>query len=316
MKPPGTAPLPPQRCQPSGATPGHPGPCHRPGQGTCYWQKVLQPNPTMPLHALLPCVLLDQQKPLRPPHVLLLRVLPCWQEPLQALPVTVRLRSCYEMPACHRAVPATGCCDTVQVASSCQAPSYCRAPSHCEAPSAAEPCSVTPPDCNSSVTASWVRPALIEVGLPTAIPTLPVQGFGQCLQEPSTPPVSGTGCTVPMAWSSPELQSHLHSYQHPLLPHVCQDCLLLRPSGPALRPAPPIQPSRDVPVSPTQPPGTSLGNGSPEIPEDMIPRSKAAVPSAPPLPELELSLEYIPARDAGDTSRESQTHHPFVEHCI
>lgn len=80
--------------------------------------------------------------------------------------------------------------------------------------------------------------------------------------------------------------------------------------------APPIQPSRGVPVSPTQAPGTSLGNGSPGIPEDMIARSKAAVPSAPPLPELELSLEYIPARDAGDTSRESQTHHPFVEHCI
>lgn len=125
MKPPRTAPLPLQRGQHSRATRSHPGPCCCPGQGMCCWQKVPQPNPTLPLHALLPCVLLDQQKPLRPPHVLLLHVLPCWQEPLQPLPAAVRLCSCYEMPACHGAAPATGFCDTVQVASSCQAPSYC-----------------------------------------------------------------------------------------------------------------------------------------------------------------------------------------------
>lgn len=62
--------------------------------------------------------------------------------------------------------------------------------------------------------------------------------------------------------------------------------------------------------------GTDPGNASPGVPGDMIPGSKAAVSSALPLLELELSWEYRLERDTGDTSRESQSHHPSAEHCI
>ncbi|TRZ07061.1 hypothetical protein HGM15179_020046 [Zosterops borbonicus] len=109
-------------------------------------------------------------------------------------------------------------------------------------------------------------------------------------------------------------------------------------------PAPPIQPSGGVPVSPTQPPWgvapsptqppwgvappltqplwVGPGNASPAVPGDITSGSNSrpgdpgiiAASSAPPLPELEQSLEYIPARDARETIRESQSHHPPVEH--
>lgn len=121
--------------------------------------------------------------------------------------------SCYEMPACHGAVPATGCCDTAQIASSGQEPGYCWAPSHCKAPSAAEPRSVTSP---------------------TIITLLPYHGDTQFLQKQGSlqlfqlrlckdlisackshlhPPVSCMDCMVLMAWSGPQFQSCLRSYQ-------------------------------------------------------------------------------------------------------
>lgn len=51
------------------------------------------------------------------------------------------------------------------------------------------------------------------------------------------------------------------------------------------------------------------------VPGDAIPRSDAAVRSAPPLPELELSLDCILARDMRDTSKESQSQCASVKHC-
>ncbi|RMC03071.1 hypothetical protein DUI87_20264 [Hirundo rustica rustica] len=78
---------------------------------------------------------------------------------------------------------------------------------------------------------------------------------------------------------------------------------------------PPTQPLWDVPASLTQPPGTDPGNSwTPGVPGNAISRSDATVPSAPPLPELEFSLDCILARDTRYTSKESQSHHPAAKH--
>ncbi|RMC21659.1 hypothetical protein DUI87_02527 [Hirundo rustica rustica] len=78
---------------------------------------------------------------------------------------------------------------------------------------------------------------------------------------------------------------------------------------------PPIQHLWGMAPPLTQPPWAGLGNLSPGVPGDAIPGRDAAGPSALPLPELEFSLDYIPARDTRDTSRESQNHCPSAEHC-
>lgn len=80
----------------------------------------------------------------------------------------------------------------------------------------------------------------------------------------------------------------------------------------------------DTPAPPSQPLPEGLGNVSPAAPGDVTPRSNSrprdpgiiatTAASVPPLPQLDLSLECIPARDTRKTSRESKSHYPPVEH--
>ncbi|TRZ07693.1 hypothetical protein HGM15179_019410 [Zosterops borbonicus] len=84
------------------------------------------------------------------------------------------------------------------------------------------------------------------------------------------------------------------------------------------------QPLWGLPMPLTPPRGAGLVDASPAVPGDVIPRSNtgpgdpgitsAAAASTPPLPELEVCLECIPARDEKDTGSESQSRCPPVEH--
>lgn len=74
---------------------------------------------------------------------------------------------------------------------------------------------------------------------------------------------------------------------------------------------PQFQPLVGVAPPPTLPPWAGLGNISSGVPADIVSGGWAAIPAPPPLPELQYSLEYMPARDLSDASRESQSPFPL-----
>lgn len=128
----------------------------------------------------------------------------------------------------------------------------------------------------------------------------------------------GEGCMVPMATEQPTT---------PTTPAQPPDQGALGPhTYPATTRTPGLPPPETklansmstplwgVAAPPTQPPGMGPGNASRGVPGDGLPRSNAAVLSTPPLARVEFSLDYIPARDTRETSRESQSHRSPVEH--
>lgn len=136
-----------------------------------------------------------------------------------------------------------------------------------------------------------------------------MQGFDQHLQEPSTTPATKHAPGLPRPetkWASFKTAPQIQATQVVAAPLTQPPWGMIPPSTqPLWGVAPPL----------IQPSGAGLENASPGLSGDTIPRSEAAVSSTPPLPELELALEYILAMDTRDASRERQNHYPPVEHC-
>lgn len=231
---------------------------------------------------------------------------PCSATPRPARPAEIpeitlcSTISCYTAPCCavsaETSVTAPSCCETVQLLQDTCLPGGCacrwllqNSTSHYLLPGTCPPprpwtlqspvccsaafCDCSLPNCPSSFTPPQGHPAPAEAGLPIALPTAPVQGFDQCLQEPSTTPATKSAPGLPhpeTEWASFKTTPQIQATWGMAAP------LTQPPWGMV---PPPTQPLWGVAPPLIQPSWAHLENASPGVPGDMIPRSEATVPS-------------------------------------